>query len=47
VSTQYSFLSSLDAEEQQLAATREQDRDLALRLLAELPGTRLAQAGLY
>lgn len=47
VSTHYAFLSGLDAEERQLATAREQDRDLALRLLAELPGARLAQAGLY
>ncbi|NMO50680.1 hypothetical protein HH310_05655 [Actinoplanes sp. TBRC 11911] len=47
VNTHYAFLGDLDAEERQLAAAREQDRDLALRLLAELPGTRLAQAGLY
>jgi predicted nucleotidyltransferase component of viral defense system len=47
VSTRYAFLAELDAEERQLAATREQDRDLALRLLAELPGKRLAHIGLY
>lgn len=47
VSTRYAFLTDLDAEERQLARAREQDRDLALRLLAELPGVRLARLGLY
>jgi len=47
VSNRYAFLNSLDAEERQLAKAREQDRDLALRLLAELPGARLARVGLY
>jgi predicted nucleotidyltransferase component of viral defense system len=47
VSTHYAFLADLDAEERQLAGAREQDRDLALRLLAKLPGARLAQVGLY
>ncbi|MBN1172574.1 MAG: hypothetical protein JXA67_10420, partial [Micromonosporaceae bacterium] len=40
VSTRYAFLAGLDAEERQLAGAREQDRDLALRLLAKLPGAR-------
>jgi len=47
VSTRYAFLADLDTEERQLAGAREQDRDLALRLLAKLPGARLAQVGLY
>lgn len=47
VSTRYAFLAGLDAEERRLAGAREQDRDLALRLLAELPGGRLAHVGLY
>jgi hypothetical protein len=47
VSTRYAFLTGLDAEERQLAGAREQDRDLALRLLAKLPGARLAHLGLY
>jgi len=47
VSNRYAFLANLDAEERQLAQAREQDRDLALRLLAELPGARLAQVSLY
>jgi hypothetical protein len=47
VSTRYAFLTGLDAEERQLAGVREQDRDLALHLLAKLPGARLAQVGLY
>ena len=37
----------LDPAERQLAAAREQDRHLALRLLAELPGARLAALRLY
>lgn len=47
VSNRYAFLANLDAEERQLAQAREQDRDLALHLLADLPGARLAQVGLY
>jgi hypothetical protein len=47
VSTRYAFLTGLDAEERQLAGAREQDRDLALRLLAKLPGARLPHLGLY
>ncbi len=47
VSTRYAFLAELDTEERHLAAAREQDRDLALRLLADLPGERLAHIGLY
>lgn len=46
VSARYAFLAELDDEERQLAAAREQDRDLALRLLTELPGRRLARIGL-
>jgi nucleotidyltransferase AbiEii toxin of type IV toxin-antitoxin system len=47
VSARYAFLVNLDSEERQLALAREQDRDLALRVLAELPGGRLAHIGLY
>jgi hypothetical protein len=47
IQAHYSFLRELDPEERQLAATREQDRHLALRLLNELPGARLASLGLY
>jgi Nucleotidyl transferase AbiEii toxin, Type IV TA system len=47
VSTRYAFLAELDTEERQLAVAREQDRDLALRMLAELPGGRLAHLGLH
>lgn len=47
VSTRYAFLAELDADERQLAAAREQDRRLALRLLTELPGRRLARFGLH
>jgi predicted nucleotidyltransferase component of viral defense system len=47
VRTRYAFLAELNTEERQLAAAREHDRDLALRLLAELPGGRLANLGLH
>jgi hypothetical protein len=47
VSTRYAFLTDLDAEERQPAGAREQDRDLALHLLAKLLGARLAQVGPY
>lgn len=46
VSNAYAFLGALDANEQQLAAARESDRPLALRLLADLPGGRLKSIGL-
>ena len=42
-----STLRELDSEDRRLAATREQDRHLALRLLDDLPGARLASLGLY
>jgi predicted nucleotidyltransferase component of viral defense system len=45
--THFGFLADLDPEEQTLALAREQDRPLALRLLAALPGGRLADVGLY
>jgi len=45
--THFRFLTDLDNDERTLAQAREQDRPLALRLLAELPGARLANAGLY
>lgn len=47
IQTHYGFLRDLDPAERQLADAREQDRHLALRLLAELPGARLADLGLY
>jgi predicted nucleotidyltransferase component of viral defense system len=47
IQAHYRFLQSLDSYERQLAAAREQDRHLALRLLAELPGARLAALGLH
>jgi len=43
----FAFLRNLDPTEQQLSGAREQDRHLALRLLTELPGARLAPLGLY
>jgi predicted nucleotidyltransferase component of viral defense system len=47
IQAHYGFLRALDSAERQLAEAREQDRHLALRLLAELPGERLAALGLY
>ncbi|MDR0991175.1 MAG: nucleotidyl transferase AbiEii/AbiGii toxin family protein [Propionibacteriaceae bacterium] len=43
----YSFLADLDHDEQAIAQVREQDRPLVLKLLAELPGGRLNDIGLY
>jgi len=45
--THFGFLASLDPDEQILAQAREQDRPLALRLLASLPDARLVDVGLY
>lgn len=47
VSKHFRFLAELDDDERQLAAARERDRNCALRLLATLPGGRLADIGLY
>ena len=47
IQAHYGVLRELDPEEQQLAETREQERHLALALLNELPGARLASLGLY
>jgi len=47
IQAHYGFLRELDPDERRLAATREQERHLALRLLNELPGARLASLGLY
>ena len=47
IQAHYGFLRKLDPDERQLAETREQERYLALRLLNELPGARLASLGLY
>lgn len=44
--THFRFLADLD-DERLLAQSREQDRPLALRALAALPGGRLTDAGLY
>lgn len=43
----FAFLADLDDDERQIAKSREQDRPLALRLLADLPGNRLDGIGLY
>lgn len=45
--THFQFLADLNDDERTLALAREQDRPLALRLLASLPGGRLADVGLY
>ncbi len=47
IQAHYGFLRQLDPDERQLAETREQERHLALRLLNELPGARLASLCLY
>ena len=47
LSTHFRFLADLDDDERILAGAREQDRRLALRTLAALPGSRLADVGLY
>jgi predicted nucleotidyltransferase component of viral defense system len=47
IQAHYGFLRALDPVERQLAAAKEQDRHLALRLLTELPGARLAPLGIY
>jgi len=43
----FGFLKELEEDEQTLAKAREQDRPLALRALAAIPGSRLADAPLY
>ena len=45
--TYFGFLQELDEDEQVLARARQQDRPLALRALAALPASRLADASLY
>jgi len=45
--THFGFLADLDEDERILALAREQDRPIALRLLTDLPGGRLADVGLY
>jgi predicted nucleotidyltransferase component of viral defense system len=47
IQAHFGFLRNLDPAERQLSDAREQDRHLALRLLTELPGARLAPLGLY
>ena len=47
IAAHFAFLRGLDEDEQRLAAAREQDRPVALRLLAELPGARLTKLGIY
>lgn len=45
--THFRFLAELDDSERTIAGAREHDRPLALRMLTDLPGGRLARAGLY
>lgn len=45
--THFGFLADLDGDERTLASAHEQDRPLALHLLADLPGGRLIDVGLY
>ncbi|MDR1186172.1 MAG: nucleotidyl transferase AbiEii/AbiGii toxin family protein [Bifidobacteriaceae bacterium] len=47
VRSRYGFLADLDDDEAIIARAREQDRALALRMLAGLPGRRLDGIGLY
>jgi predicted nucleotidyltransferase component of viral defense system len=47
VSSSYAFLAELDPDEHVVAAARERDRPTVLRLLADLPGNRLAGLGLH
>lgn len=47
VKTHYRFLADLDPDERVVAQAREQDRPLALRMLADLPGRRLQGIGVY
>ena len=47
IQAHYGFLRNLDPVERQLAAAREQDRNLTLRLLSELPDARLTSLGLH
>lgn len=45
--THFRFLADLDDDERTLTLAQEQDRPLALHLLADLPGGRLSDIGLY
>jgi predicted nucleotidyltransferase component of viral defense system len=47
VQANYAFLANLHPEEQVIARAKEEDRALALRLLADIPGGRLDGIGLY
>ena len=47
IGAHFAFLRDRDKDERQLAAAREQERPVALRLLTELPGARLAELGIY
>lgn len=47
INAHYGFLRDLDGNERHLAAARQQDRPIALRLLAALPGSRLTNLGIY
>lgn len=47
ITAYFGFLRDLDAEERRIAAVRQQERRVVVRLLATLPGSRLADLGLY
>ena len=47
VRTHYSFLADLEPDEDSVAGAREADRALVIRLLSDLPGSRLRRASLY
>ena len=47
VRAHYAFLADLENDECVFAEIKEQDRPIALKLLSELPGRRLADVGIY
>lgn len=47
INAHFGFLRDLDSEERRIAAVRQQERPVVLRLLSMLPGSRLAHLGLY
>lgn len=47
VRTSFAFLADLTEEERELSRSDERDRSLAIRMLQELPGGRLADQGVY
>lgn len=47
VRTSFAFLADLTEEERELSRSNGRDRSLAIRMLQELPGGRLADQGVY